>query len=1080
MNRLLSCLRRRPTAPTSASFSQHTMSPTLYPPTPSTPSSPRETFGNFDLIRRVKLDFTDVTVSSWRSRVTGLSVVHLDYEAPIVNGYFVVATEIFNDTGCPHTLEHLVFMGSEKYPYKGIIDHFANRGLSNGTNAWTDTDHTAYTPVSCKSSPIYVDHILYPTITDAGFLTEVHHIDPQGEDSGVVYSEMQGRENTSGDLMSLESQRLVNPLGSAYRSETGGLMEALRKLTVEQIREYHKTYYVPHNLSLIVAGKLSSGTETLLSVVQNKIEPSIIAHGQDKGPKPAGWNRPFLETPSALRTPMKELVEHTVEFPEKDESSGELIINFMGPRTDDLLESAVRVLSSRYRAWPHYDSGSRDSWDISHVTLTACSTYIYFGEESRATLCDVMIYVGSVPTEHLDTFDAKLHESFRRISKEGVDLDRMSMVIDRAERQFRSKVESDGGDAFSSAMIANFLYGRLDGSQIEDALDEIKDYNVLRTWSSKQWSDIINKYFVDPKRIVVRGRPSAAVADRIEKEEKARTAKQKEALGPEGLARKAKELEEAKAEHDKPIPTEILKSFPVPNVKSISWIPVQSVQQAGIGRKGRAPTVENDVSRHVNADGAPLPFFVQYDHVKSDFVSIHAYLSLSKLPSHLRPYIQPYLSSFFSLPVKRQSGERLSHEEVVDQLDDQTVSYDVSLGISGRFTETMRVTIRVEVAKYELAVAWLRDLLYGSEFAKERLQITAAQIQQAIPGLKRDGSTVLSAVSSELLYASNSTTRASGVLIQSDFIPTLAEKIHSSPEEVIQMFEHIRKHSESLPHNQFFKPTDVAPVTDPSGIRFSVTGNNVPLLPVPLVSDTLSEVGKNPVKQAIVVTLPTIESSFVNHVGKGVQGVSHPDYPALRVASEVLSATESFLWRYIRGSGLAYGAYIGVDLEAGSVTFSLYRSSNSLEAFKQGAAVVRGLVDGSIALDETALDAAKSTIVFGVTKSVSTPGRAAVTSFTNQALKGVPQNHNIELLQKFQQVSKDDVLQVLRQYFLPLFDSSTSVVVSVTAPGKADEISKGLKDAGFVVERRALELEPEDGSEHEDESESSSEGDRSH
>ena len=36
----------------------------------------------------------------------------------------------------------LVFMGSEKYPYKGIIDHLANRGFSDGTNAWTDNDHT--------------------------------------------------------------------------------------------------------------------------------------------------------------------------------------------------------------------------------------------------------------------------------------------------------------------------------------------------------------------------------------------------------------------------------------------------------------------------------------------------------------------------------------------------------------------------------------------------------------------------------------------------------------------------------------------------------------------------------------------------------------------------------------------------------------------------------------------------------------------------------------------------------------------------------------------------------------------------
>ena len=72
-------------------------------------------------------------------------------------------------------------MGSEKYPYKGIIDHLANRGFSNGTNAWTDTDHTVYTVATAGGQgflqllPIYVDHILYPTITKAAYLTEVTH-----------------------------------------------------------------------------------------------------------------------------------------------------------------------------------------------------------------------------------------------------------------------------------------------------------------------------------------------------------------------------------------------------------------------------------------------------------------------------------------------------------------------------------------------------------------------------------------------------------------------------------------------------------------------------------------------------------------------------------------------------------------------------------------------------------------------------------------------------------------------------------------------------------------------------------------
>ena len=39
-----------------------------------------QAFGNFDLVKRVKLDYTDVAVSKWQSRVTGLTVVHLDYE----------------------------------------------------------------------------------------------------------------------------------------------------------------------------------------------------------------------------------------------------------------------------------------------------------------------------------------------------------------------------------------------------------------------------------------------------------------------------------------------------------------------------------------------------------------------------------------------------------------------------------------------------------------------------------------------------------------------------------------------------------------------------------------------------------------------------------------------------------------------------------------------------------------------------------------------------------------------------------------------------------------------------------------
>lgn len=105
----------------------------------------------------------------------------------------------------------------------------------------------------------------------------------------------------------------------------------------------------------------------------------------------------------------------------------------------------------------------------------------------------------------------------------------------------------------------------------------------------------------------------------------------------------------------------------------------------------------------------------------------------------------------------------------------------------------------------------------------------------------------------------------------------------------------------------------------------------------------------------------------------------------------------------------------------------------------------------------------------------------ALVSFINQTLKGVPQNHSIEMLEKYQRVTKEDVLAALKKYCVPLFDPASSVAVVVTAPGKADQVAEELGKSGFEVERKTLQAEAdeegeEDGSE-EEESGSESESD---
>ena len=59
-------------------------------------------------------------------------------------------------------------------PLQGTLDLLANRNLASGVHAWTDTDHTRFTLSNAGSQgflnilPIFLDHILYPTLTVSG------------------------------------------------------------------------------------------------------------------------------------------------------------------------------------------------------------------------------------------------------------------------------------------------------------------------------------------------------------------------------------------------------------------------------------------------------------------------------------------------------------------------------------------------------------------------------------------------------------------------------------------------------------------------------------------------------------------------------------------------------------------------------------------------------------------------------------------------------------------------------------------------------------------------------------------------
>lgn len=79
---------------------------------------------------------------------------------------------------------------------------------------------------------IYILYFSYSK--DGAFLTEVHHINGEGEDAGVVYCEMQARENSDISRCFRAMARALYPGHCGYKSEVGGLMKNLRESTTNE------------------------------------------------------------------------------------------------------------------------------------------------------------------------------------------------------------------------------------------------------------------------------------------------------------------------------------------------------------------------------------------------------------------------------------------------------------------------------------------------------------------------------------------------------------------------------------------------------------------------------------------------------------------------------------------------------------------------------------------------------------------------------------------------------------------------------------------------------------------------------
>ncbi|KAF9978178.1 hypothetical protein BGZ73_003559 [Actinomortierella ambigua] len=963
-------------------------------------------------------------ITKFRSTKTGLSVVHVENEGmlwPIVNGYFTLATESFDDFGCPHTLEHLIFLGSELYPYKGVLDGLANRALADGTNAF------------------FIDHILYPVITEAAYYTEVHNITGTGEDAGVVYSEMQGRENTSNSLMSLAAKRIMYPEGSGYRYDTGGLMACLRTLTAEKIRQYHRDYYRPDNLCLIISGMVDH--DKLLTALA-PVEERILS----KGPLPP-MKRPWVDSPRA--PPLTESSTTVVTFPSDDESTGEVTITWFGPSVTDHMSSQILHVLEVYLTDSAVAILQKEMVEIEDPY---CAD-IYFQTQEHIRV-EIHLSFESVPAEKLDEVEAKFFAVMNQVANDGIDMERMTSVIKREKLKLLDRVENNHM-TYSWPCLVHSLYGKQDDSDLAEFVDDLGRYDEVAKFDAATWLKYFKQFFLDSHHVTIVGKPSDEHAKKQAADEEKRVAEQRERLGEEKLKELEKQLEKHRAQNDIPVPVEIFDNFPIPNVKDIEMIEVVS------GRNANGGTFDNEVQKHLNKDQADIPYFIEFDHIHSEFVELSLVMLTTDVAPHLRPYLELYFESFYSLPlIDPVTGLETSYEDVVKLLDLDTVNRGCFMGLNGSYNQTITAFLKTERSKYAQVISWLHKMTWHTRFDPERLKVITTKLINDLPMQKRDGSRMSRECMNELVFDNEkSNTAAVGVPRQSTFLPEVLSTLESEPSKVVEAMSQLRRVLTRPENIRIQVQGNILKQEQPKSAwlkNFGVMPKAAKMTPVPRSSEVRSSAGDKPGKSGFVVSMPSIESSFACHVARGPTNYLDPEYAALRVLAECLHTLEGPFWKQLRGSGAVYGANIPIDVESGFVKFSIYRSPDALRAFRLAKEIVDKYASGETKFTKQELEGAKASIVYRTVQKEETISKAATEAFVNQVLRNVSVHYNKEFLEMIEAVTFEDMQAVMAKYLLPLFRAETSNVVVTSATNKAQEILSGLNGLGFELSLKTL------------------------
>jgi zinc protease len=353
----------------------------------------------------------------------GLEVIlHEDHSIPSVsvNVWYHVGSgsEKPGRTGFAHLFEHIMFEGSGNVP-EGKFDEWleAAGGDNNGSTTPDRTNYFENAPSNALELMLFLEADRMGHLLDAMSPAKV-----DGQRDVVKNERRQSYENRPYGMSSIMIDENLYPANHPYHWPTIGSMTDLSAASYEDVVEFFKTYYVPNNASLVIAGDFDPAkTKELVT--------------KWFGPIPAGKPVPPVDAPAAFLTEQKRLVmEDKVQLPR-------LYLNWLSPVILSPGDAELDILANIL-------AGGKNSRLYKRLVYDLQIAQDVGAFQSSSRLSSSFQVVATARSGHtLEELRTVIFEEIAKVKAEGPTEREVQRAVNEYEASFLDRLEGVSGKA---------------------------------------------------------------------------------------------------------------------------------------------------------------------------------------------------------------------------------------------------------------------------------------------------------------------------------------------------------------------------------------------------------------------------------------------------------------------------------------------------------------------------------------------------------------------------------------------------------------------------------------------------------